>query len=129
VVSPVLLRSPIQVGDTVGIQYHFLPGLDLFFAARVLDCFDGPRDGVWRTGFMYRTLVGHPELGDETFSVEKDMAAGTVVAALRSWSRPGTGLTRLAAPFTRYAQIRANRAALAQYTAELERRLARGARR
>jgi uncharacterized protein (UPF0548 family) len=112
-VSPILGRSPLQAGDTVGILYHFLPGLDLFCGARVLACFDEARDGIWHTGFQYRTLVGHPELGEETFSVEKDMATGTVVAALRSWSRPGTWLTWLAAPCTRHAQVRANHAALA----------------
>jgi uncharacterized protein (UPF0548 family) len=112
-VSPVLLRSPLQAGDTVGILFHFLPGLDLFCGARVLECFDEARDGVWHTGFKYRTLAGHPELGEETFSVEKDMATGRVVAALRSWSRAGTWLTWLAAPYTRHAQVHANNAALA----------------
>ena len=29
-VSPVLARSPIEIGDTVGILFHFLPGVDLF---------------------------------------------------------------------------------------------------
>ena len=112
-VSPVLLRSPLQVGDTVGILFHFLPGLHVFCGARVLECFDEARDGVWRTGFKYRTLAGHPELGEETFSVEKDMATGRVVAALRSWSRAGTWLTWLAAPYMRHAQVHANKAALA----------------
>jgi uncharacterized protein (UPF0548 family) len=112
-VSPVLLRAPVEVGDTIGILYHFMHGLDLFCGACVLECFDEPGDGVWHTGFKYRTLAGHPELGEETFSVEKDMATGAVVAAFRSWSRPGTWLTWLAAPYTRYAQVHANRAALA----------------
>lgn len=116
-VSPVLARTPLEVGDTVGILYRLLPGLDLFFAARVLECFNEPADSVWRTGFKYRTLVGHPELGEETFSVEKDMASGAVVAALRSWSRPGTWLARLAAPYARWAQLRANHAALAHLAA------------
>jgi len=111
-VSPVLLRSPLEVGDTVGILLHFLPGLDLFCGARVVECFNEAREGVWRTGFKYRTLVGHPELGEETFSVEKDMTTGAVMAALRSWSRPGTWLTWLARPYLRYAQVRANRSAL-----------------
>ena len=111
-VSPVLFRSPLQVGDTVGILYHFLPGLDLFCGARVVECFDGAREGVWRTGFKYRTLVGHPELGEETFSVEKNMATGRVLAALRSWSRPGTWLTWLGSPYARQAQVHANNSAL-----------------
>ena len=112
VVSPVLHRAPIQVGDTVGILFHFFPGVDLFCAAVVFECFDEARDGVWRTGFKYRTLSGHPELGEETFSVEKNMSTGAVVVALRSWSRAGTWLTWLAAPYTRYSQIRANNSAL-----------------
>jgi uncharacterized protein (UPF0548 family) len=116
-VSPVLLRSPLQVGDTVGILCHFLPGLELFCGARVLACFDESRDDVWYTGFTYRTLVGHPVLGEETFSVEKDMATGRLVAALHSWSRPGTWVTSLAILYTRYAQLRANRSALAHLAA------------
>ena len=113
VVSPVLHRSPIQVGDTVGILFHFLPGVDLFCGAIVLECFDEERDEIWRTGFKYRTLSGHPELGEETFSVEKNMNTGTVIVALRSWSRAGTWLTWLGWPYTRYSQIRANKSALA----------------
>src|SRR5688572_9241890 len=30
-VSGVLARSPVEAGDTYGICYHFLPGVDLFF--------------------------------------------------------------------------------------------------
>jgi len=116
-VTPVLLRSPLDVGDTVGILYHFLPGLDLFCGARVVKCFDGAWEGVWRTGFKYRTLLGHPELGEETFSVEKEIATGQVVAALRSWSRPGTWLTWLGAPYARRAQVHANNSALCHLAA------------
>lgn len=112
-VTPHLLRSPVQVGDTVGALFHLLPGVDLFCASRVVDRFDEARDGIWHSGFQYRTLAGHPELGEETFSVEKDMESGSVVAALRSWSRPGTWLTWLASPYTRHTQVRANNAAIA----------------
>jgi uncharacterized protein (UPF0548 family) len=84
----------------------------LFFAARVVDRFDGPDGGLWRTGFTYRTLAGHPELGEETFSVEKDLATGRVRVALRSWSRPGTWFTRLGRPAMRRLQRFANAAAL-----------------
>ena len=48
---------------------------------RVIACFDEEREGVWVTGFTYRTLVGHPELGEETFSVEKDLETGLVMVA------------------------------------------------
>jgi uncharacterized protein (UPF0548 family) len=111
-VTPVLRRTPVEVGDTVGVCYHLLWGVDLFFAARVTDRFDETTGGVRRTGFAYRTLLGHPETGEETFCVEKDLATGRVRVALRSWSRPGILLTRLLGPVTRRFQLRAGRAAL-----------------
>ncbi len=111
-VRGVLRRAPVEVGDTVGIHYRFLPGVDLFFAARVTARFDGRVGAAWHTGFTYRTLCGHPELGEETFSVEKDLRTGRVRVALRSWSRPGTLLARLFAPWVRRQQLRAGRAAL-----------------
>jgi hypothetical protein len=111
-VTPILRRAPLQVRDTVGIRYHLFPGLDLFFAARVVAVFDEQADGTWRTGFTYRTLEGHPEAGEETFSVEKDLATGQVLVALRSWSRPALLLTRAAAPLARRWQLHAGRAAL-----------------
>ncbi len=111
-VRPVQRREPVQAGDTVGICYHQAPGVDLFFAARVIACFDEEREGVWVTGFTYRTLVGHPELGEETFSVEKDLETGLVMVALRSWSRPGTVLALLCPWWVRRQQVRASKAAV-----------------
>jgi len=113
-VSGVLRRAPVEPGDTYGICYHFLPGLALFFGGRVTASFDGPDGGVWRAGFTFRTLTGHPELGEETFYVEKDAATGEVRAGLRSWSRPGLWLTRLVSPYGRRVQVRACYAALDQ---------------
>ena len=75
---------------------------------------------TWRTGFTYRTLCGHPEYGEETFSVEKDLTTGVVRVALRSWSRPGTLLARMFPPWVRSLQMKAGPAAVAHL-----RRLAR----
>jgi len=113
-VSGVLRRAPVESGDTYGICYHFLPGVDLFFGGRVTASFDDPDGSVWRAGFTFRTLRGHPELGEETFYVEKDAATGEVRAGLCSWSRPGLGLTRLLRPYARRVQVRACYAALDQ---------------
>jgi hypothetical protein len=110
-VSGVLRRNPVQEGDTYGVRYHVFPGIDFFFGGRVLAVFREELDGVCRAGFTFRTVVGHPELGEETFWVEKDRE-GQVRAGLRSWSRPGTWLTRLAKPYTRWVQVRACHAAL-----------------
>jgi hypothetical protein len=111
-VSGVLSRAPIQPGDTYGICYHFLPGVDLLFGGRVTHCFRGREGDVWRAGFTFQTVAGHPMVGEETFWVEKDRATGTVKAGLHSWSRPGTWLTRLGKPFLRRVQVRASHAAL-----------------
>jgi hypothetical protein len=107
-----LRRAPVQAGDTFGFCYHFLPGIDLFFAGRVAAFFDGRDGDTWRAGFRFRTVRGHPAVGEEEFWVEKDPADGGVRVGLRSWSRPGTRLTRLGAPFMRWSQVRASRAAL-----------------
>lgn len=111
-IEGVVVRRPVEVGDIVGVLCHFLPGLDLFFAARVIDRFADRQGPLHRTGFTYRTLEGHPECGEETFVVEKNEVSGQVLAALRSWSRPGLLTTRLAGPFTRWYQVRANYQAL-----------------
>lgn len=108
----VLRRTPIEVGDTVGLRYFFMPGLALFFAARVIDRFEKVKNNQWRCGFTYRTLQGHPECGEEVFVVEKDLTTGRVTAALRSWSRPGLWIAALAYPVVRRLQLRAGRAAL-----------------
>jgi hypothetical protein len=113
-VEGVLRREPLEVGDTYGICYHFLPGLDLFFAGRVTDDFDGPIGTFWRAGFTFHTVAGHAELGEETFWVEKDLLTGEVRVGLTSWSRPGHWLTRMAAPYTRWVQVRACWRALEQ---------------
>ncbi|MCE9574181.1 MAG: DUF1990 domain-containing protein [Deltaproteobacteria bacterium] len=111
-VAGVLDREPVAVGDAVGVHFVRFRIVRLFFAARVTDVFDRV-DGDWaRAGFTYRTLVGHPELGEETFSVEKHLATGRVRVALRSWSRPGTRLARLFAPIVRAMQVDASRRAL-----------------
>ncbi|MFL5242012.1 MAG: DUF1990 family protein [Gemmataceae bacterium] len=119
-VEGVIRRGPVQVGDTVGIVYHFLPGIDLFFSARVIACFDKREPTVWRTGFTYQTMMGHPELGEETFQVEKDLTSGIVKVSMRSWSRFGTWLTRLAYPYARWVQVRAGHAALDHFMAVAE---------
>jgi uncharacterized protein (UPF0548 family) len=107
-----LLRRPIELGDTVGLHYLGFRPVRLVFAARVIAVFDEPRAGWWCTGFTYRTLQGHPELGEETFTVEKQLATGQVRVALRSWSRPGIWLARVLAPIVRRVQVHASRRAL-----------------
>ena len=111
--TPVLARTPVAVGDTVGLTYRLLPGLRMFVASRVIEVFDEATPTGWRAGFTYRTLQGHAELGEETFAVEKDCATGKVTASLTAWSRPGHWLTRIGYPYARWCQKHAGRSALA----------------
>lgn len=88
---------------------RFLPGLHLAFAARVIDVFDDPR----RSGFTYRTLVGHPVAGDETFAVEK-LADGDALVSITAVSRPNTTVGRLFRLWVRRLQKGAGRAGVAR---------------
>jgi uncharacterized protein (UPF0548 family) len=108
----VLAKEPVAVGDTVGLTYPLLPGLRLFVASRVTEVFDGPTPTGWRAGFTYRTLAGHAELGEETFAVEKKRTTGDVTASLTSWSRPGHWLARIGYWYARWCQLHAGRSAL-----------------
>lgn len=108
-----VLRRPVQFGDTVGLRYHLVPGLDLFFASRVSEVIQRQlADGWWRSGFTYQTLEGHPELGQETFSVLKRHATGEVRVVLFAWSRPAWSILGPVLPLARHLQLYAGRAAL-----------------
>ncbi|WP_291429716.1 DUF1990 domain-containing protein [Deinococcus sp.] len=84
------------------------------FGCRVTQVIDEPR----RWGFTYVTLPGHPVRGHELFLVEWH-ADDRVSFTLRTVSRPGLPLTRLARPVAEWAQrlggrryLRAMRAAV-----------------
>ncbi len=110
----VLARAPVEAGDTYGICCHFVPGIEVLFGGRVKNCFREVDGDVWRAGFIFQTIVGHPMIGEETFWVEKERTSGVVKAGLHSWSRPGMWLTRLGKPMLRWVQLRASNAALAR---------------
>ena len=55
-----------------------------------------------RRGFVYGTIPGHPEVGEEAFLAERD-EHGTWVH-VRAFSRPATWYARLGGPVTRRLQ-------------------------
>ncbi|MGV9670099.1 DUF1990 family protein [Gordonia sp. NPDC003504] len=61
-----------------------------------------------RAGFAYGTLAGHPESGEELFSVEH-RPDDSVVAVIRAFSRPGRWYTRLGGPLARAMQAATTR--------------------
>jgi len=82
---------------------------------RVVDVWgaDGP---VTDAGFRYLTLAGHPECGVETFRVQLDAEAASIVLSVEAWSRPGHTLTWLGVPVARLIQISLTHAALRQFS-------------
>lgn len=57
-----------------------------------------------RRGFAYGTLSGHPESGEELFSVRYDPADDTVYAEVRAFSRPAKWWIGAGGPVARVAQ-------------------------
>ncbi len=57
-----------------------------------------------RAGFAYGTLPGHPEAGEELFTVRRETDR-TVTFTVAAFSNPATVLTRAAGPVARLLQV------------------------
>ncbi|MGV9614893.1 DUF1990 family protein [Nocardia xishanensis] len=57
-----------------------------------------------RRGFAYGTLPGHPEVGEELFSVEYDPADDSVHGVVTAFSTPATWYTAVGGPLVRLLQ-------------------------
>ncbi len=89
----------VVVGDDVSISIRFLGVVPIRAHTRVLAVVDEPD----RRGFVYGTLPGHPERGEEAFLVTID-DDGTVRASVQGFSRPSSGFWTLTAPALRAVQ-------------------------
>ncbi|MGB7364981.1 MAG: DUF1990 domain-containing protein [Rhodococcus sp. (in: high G+C Gram-positive bacteria)] len=67
---------------------------------RVVALIDEPH----RRGFAYGTLPGHPECGEESFTVRRYPGTGAVHAQIRAFSRPGNRIVALGGPLNRAVQ-------------------------
>jgi uncharacterized protein (UPF0548 family) len=56
-----------------------------------------------RRGFVYGTLPGHPESGEESFVLVRQ-SDGAVIFTVEATSRPASLLARLGGPVTRWVQ-------------------------
>jgi uncharacterized protein (UPF0548 family) len=95
----VVASAPRAADGVVVVSFLGVGPVILRVPCRVVYVIDEPD----RRGFAYGTLPGHPETGEESFTV-RITAAGEVRAIVRSFSRPGSLLTRLAGPLGRAAQ-------------------------
>jgi uncharacterized protein (UPF0548 family) len=95
--------ASIEAGSTVAILAR--AGTYWLNAARIVYVIDAPGD-VRRFGFAYGTLPDHVERGEERFTVEWDVAEGSVWYDLLAFSRPRHPLARAGYPVTRRLQRR-----------------------
>ncbi len=80
---------------------HF--GFHSMNSCRVHRVFDEPGR---RYGFVFGTLLGHEEQGEESFFVTRDPSTDEVRYDVRAFSRPRGALARLGAPLARSLQRR-----------------------
>ncbi len=88
--------------DTVGVSVVVLVRMMGFLQApcRVVYVIDEPDI----RGFAYGTLPGHPESGEERFSVRRDPNTSAVFAEVTAFSRPATWWSKAGGPFVSVAQ-------------------------
>lgn len=89
------------VESTVAVLRLGVRVLALRAPVRVVRVVDEPR----RQGFVYGTLPGHPEQGEESFVVTHH-SDDQVILKIRAFSRPSSRLARLGGPLTRVVQGR-----------------------
>ena len=87
-------------GDTVVLALPLGP-VRAIAACRIVRVVDEPD----RFGFAYGTLPLHPEQGEESFVIERDVA-GVTRFTIRVFSRPRDFLARIGAPVSRTIQRR-----------------------
>ena len=105
----------VELGATVLVLLRLGPAY-VVAPDRVVRVIDEPR----RFAYTYGTLPGHPERGEESFTVE-ELDDGTVRATIRVQARPATLAARAVAPAVRLFQgvaLRRYLAALAAHVAE-----------
>jgi uncharacterized protein (UPF0548 family) len=97
--------APIETGAIVGYSARVV-GLWWSYCCEILEVIDDETTGVRRFGFVYGTLRGHAERGEESFIVTHDRATDEVRFAITAASRPGRWFTWCGLPVARWAQTR-----------------------
>jgi uncharacterized protein (UPF0548 family) len=98
----------------VVVQRSFIGPLAVESAVRIEDLEDDLTFAGRRVAFSAVTLRGHPLRGAETVELLMH-ETGRIELHFTSAARPAGWLARLGGPFTRWMQVRANRAALAYF--------------
>lgn len=93
---------PIDQGQIVGIVARVF-GVWCLNACRIVSVIDKTGD-ISRFGFVYGTLPGHVECGEERFQVEWNRNDGSVWYDILAFSRPNHFLARVGYPIVRKLQ-------------------------
>ena len=93
---------PIEQGQVVGILARAF-GIWSLNSCRIVSVID-EAGSVGRYGFVYGTLPGHVECGEERFQVEWNRSDDTVWYDIVAFSRPNHYLARLGYPIVRKLQ-------------------------
>jgi uncharacterized protein (UPF0548 family) len=90
---------PLRQGSVVLLHLGVGPVRGVRIPCRVVEVIDEPAS----KGFVYGTLPGHPEAGEERFVLHQS-AAGEIRFTISAVSRPATVLARLGGPLSRATQ-------------------------
>lgn len=94
---------PLEQGQVVGVLARVF-GVWCLNACRIVSVVDTSTDDLQRFGFLYGTLPGHVECGEERFLVEWDQSDDSVWYDIVAFSRPQHFLARIGYPVVRRFQ-------------------------
>ena len=104
--------ATITVGATAGYSAR-AAGLWWSYCCQILETIEDTHDGQQRFGFVYGTVRGHAERGEERFLVTHDPATDEVTYQLFAMSRPGRWFTWCGVPIGRRTQAKFRRGSTA----------------
>ena len=95
--------TPLEQGQVVGVLARVF-GVWCLNACRIVSVINTATSDLHRYGFVYGTLPGHVECGEERFLLEWDQSDDSVWYDILAFSRPQHVLARLGYPVVRRLQ-------------------------
>lgn len=96
---------PLERGQVIGVFARVF-GVWCLNACRIVSVINTATSDLHRFGFVYGTLPGHVECGEERFLVEWDQSDNSVWYDILAFSRPQHVLARIGYPVVRRLQKR-----------------------
>jgi uncharacterized protein (UPF0548 family) len=102
-VEPSSSDIPLEQGQVVGVLARVF-GVWCLNACRIVYVINTATNALSRSGFVYGTLPGHVECGEERFLIEWDQSDDSVWYDILAFSRPHHVLARVGYPVVRKLQ-------------------------